>query len=59
MVVAGQHHAPVALPPGQRPGTHLQEAGWAALLVWTGAESLVPPEIDPRSVQPVASRCTD
>ena len=33
---------PVALPTGKRPGTLLQEAGWAPGPVWTGAESLVP-----------------
>jgi len=27
--------------------------------VWTGAENLAPPEFDPRTVQPVASRYTD
>ena len=40
--VDGQGHAPAALPPGKRPGTHLQEAGWALGPVWTGAENLTP-----------------
>jgi len=59
MVVDGEYHNPAALLPGQRPGTHLQEAGWALLPVWTDAESLAPRGFDPRTVQPVASRCTD
>ena len=38
--VGGQHHAPVALPPGKDPVTIVQEAGWAPGPVWTGAENL-------------------
>jgi hypothetical protein len=37
----------------------VQEAWWATGPVWTGAENLVPPGFDPRTVQPVASRYTD
>jgi hypothetical protein len=38
----------------------LQEAGWAPGPVWTGAENLAPlTGLDPRTVQPVASRYTD
>ena len=37
----------------------LQEAGWASGPVWTGAENLAPPGLDPRTVQPVGSRYTD
>jgi len=38
--VSGQQHAPAALYPRERPGTHsLQEAGWAPGLVWTGGKS--------------------
>jgi hypothetical protein len=33
----------------------VQETGWAPRPVWTGAENLDPT----RTVQPVASRCTD
>ena len=37
-----------------------KEAKWTPGLVWTGAKNLVPsPGFDPRTVQPVASRCTD
>jgi len=36
-----------------------QEAGWAPGLVWAGAENLAPIGIDPRTVQPVASRYTN
>ena len=38
----GQGHAPAAPYPWERPGTHLQEAGWASGPVWTGAENLGP-----------------
>ena len=38
----------------------VQKAGWAPGPVWTGAENLVPPpRLDPRTVQPIASRYTD
>jgi len=41
----------------------LQEVGWAAWPVWTGAEILAPlpppPEFDTRNVQPIASRYID
>ena len=36
-----------------------QVAGWAPGTVWTGAENLAPPELDPLTVQTVASRYTD
>jgi len=36
MGVGGQRQAPV----GTRHGTHLQEAGWASVPAWTGAENL-------------------
>ena len=47
MGVGGQRHAPAALPPGKRPGTHYTEAGWAPGPVWTGAENLSPTGIRP------------
>jgi len=40
--VSGQQHAPAALYPRERPGTHftiLQEAGWAPWPVWTGGRT--------------------
>jgi hypothetical protein len=40
--------------PGKDPVPILQEAGWAPGPVWTGAENLAPPGLDPRIVQPVA-----
>jgi hypothetical protein len=55
----GQRHAPDALYPGKDPVPIVQEAGWASGPVWTVAENLAPPEFDPRTVQPVASRYTD
>ena len=37
--MGGQSYAPAALPPGERPGTHLQVAEWDPGPVWTGAEN--------------------
>jgi hypothetical protein len=42
MRVGVQLHAPAALPPGKRPGTHLKEAEWTPGPVWTGAKNLAP-----------------
>ena len=44
--------------PGKDPVLIVQEVGWAPGPVWTGAENLASPRFDPRTVQPVASRCT-
>ena len=52
--VRGQRHAPAALYPGKEPVPIVQEAEWAPEQVWTCAENL-----DPRTVQPVASRYID
>ena len=60
MGMGGQRHAPAALPPGKRPGTHCI-GGWVgprAGLDGCG-KSRPPPGFDPRTVQPVASRYTD
>ena len=60
MGVGGQSNAPAALPPGRRPGTHCI-GGWVgprAGLDGCG-KSLPPLGLDPRTVQPVASRYTD
>jgi hypothetical protein len=46
-----------SLTPGKTRYPLVQEAGWAPGPVWTGAENLAPP-LDPRTVQPVASRYT-
>ena len=46
--------------PGKDQVPIVQEAGWAPGPVWTGAENFATsPGFDPRTVQPVASRCTD
>ena len=45
--------------PGKNLVPNVQEAGWAPGPVWTGAENLPPPGIDPQTVQPVASRYVD
>jgi len=58
--VGGQRHAPAALPPGKRPGTHCI-GGWVgsrAGMDWCG-KSRPPPGFDPRTVQPVASLYRD
>jgi len=59
MEVGGQRHAPTALPPGKRPGTHCI-GGWVGLQGRSGLVRKIspPPDFDPRTVQPVASRCT-
>ena len=46
--------------PGKDPVPIVQEAGWAPGPVWKVVENVAPPTgIDPRTVQPVASRYTD
>ena len=40
--VRGQRHAPAALYPRERPGTHCTEGWLAPGPVWTGAENLTP-----------------
>ena len=45
--------------PRKDPVPTVQEAGWAAGPVWKGAGNLAPPGLDPRTVQPVASRYID
>jgi len=57
MGLGGQRHAPATLPQTKKNPVHtIQEAGWAAGPVWTGAPSL---GFDNRTVQPKASRNTD
>jgi len=45
MGVGAQHHAPAALPPGKRPGSHCK-GGWvghrAGLLKYTIEEEIIP-----------------
>ena len=55
----GQRHFSAALPLGNRPGTQLQEAGWAPRRSGRARKITQPQEFDPLTVQPVASRCTD
>ena len=38
--MGGQRHAPAALPPGKRPGTHCIKAWWAPGPVWKDADNL-------------------
>ena len=60
MWVDNQHHVPAALFTGKRPGTHCTGVwfGLRACLDGCG-KSRHPPEFDPQTVQPVASRYTD
>jgi len=59
-MVGGQRHALAALPSGKRLGTHCI-GSWVGRM--TSLDGYVkfhrPPEFDPRTVQPVASRYTD
>ena len=53
-LVSGQQHAPAALYPRERPGTHFT-GGWVGPRAGLdGAENLVPTGILSRTVQPVA-----
>jgi len=60
MGMGGQRHAPAALLPGKRPGTHFT-GGWMGPRAGPDecGKSRPPPGFDPRIVQPVASRYTD
>jgi hypothetical protein len=61
MELGDQCHAPAALPPGKRPGTHCIGVWVGPRAVWKGAEKSrpPPPEFDPLTFQPVASCYTD
>jgi len=53
-VVSGQQHAPAALYPRERPGTHFT-GGWVGTRAGLdGRKISSPPGFDPRAVQPVA-----
>jgi len=58
--VGGQRHASTTLPTGNRPGTHCIGG---CVVPRVGLDrwgiSFPPPGFDPRTVQPVASRCAD
>jgi len=55
MGLGGQRHAPAALPPGKTRYTLYRRLG----LDGCGKSRPPPPGFDPRTVQTVASRCTD
>ena len=61
MEVGGQHHAPVALPPGKTRYPLYRRLGWAPWVGLDGCGKCRPPyrDSDPRTVQPVASRYID
>jgi hypothetical protein len=57
-VLGGQRHSPAALPPGKRPGAHCA-GGWMGPIAGLDGcrKSHPPPGFNPRTVQPVATRC--
>ena len=58
--VAGERHAPAALPPGTTRYPSYRRLGGPPRPVCTGAKYLAhPPGFDPRTVQSVASRYTE
>ena len=59
MGVGGHHHAPAALPPGKRPGTHCTGGRVGPRAALDGCGKCSPTGIRSRTVQPVASRFTD
>ena len=60
MRVGGQLHAPAALFPGKRPGSPLYRRLGGPQGRSGRVRKIAPtPGFDPRTVQPVASRCTD
>ena len=58
-MMGDQRHASAALPPEKRPRTHCIE-GWVGPRAGLGGcgKYRPPPGFDPRTVHPVASRCT-
>ena len=60
MGVGGQRHAPAALPPGKKPGTHCT-GGWVGPRVGLDGcgESRPPLVFDSRTVNRIASVYTD
>jgi len=57
--VKGQRHAPAALYPRERPGTHFT-GGWVASRACLDERKISsPPGFDPGQSSPVASRYTD
>ena len=59
MGVGGQRHAPAALPPGKTRYPLYRRLGGPQGRSGRVRKISHPPEIDPRTVQPVASRYTD
>jgi hypothetical protein len=60
MEVGGQGHAPAALAPGKRPGSHCTGSWFDPRAGIDGyGKSRPSPGFDARAVQPVASRYTD
>ena len=59
MGVGGQHHAPATLPPGKTRYSLHRRLGGPQGRSGPVRKISPPPEFDPRTVQPVASRYTD
>ena len=55
----GQHHTWAVLPLRKSPSTHFM-GGWVGLGVQSGQAQQISPQpgFDPRTIQPVAGRCT-
>jgi len=56
MGVGDQRHVPAAYPRGKDKVLIVHKAMWALGPIWTGAKISPPPEFDPRTGWPVASR---
>ena len=59
MGVSGQQHAPAALYPHEKPGTHCTGSWVGPGAGLDGRKILPPPGFDPRTIQPIVSRYTD
>ena len=59
MGLGGQRHAPAALPPGKTRYPLYRRLGGPQGRSGRVRKISPPPGFDPRTVQPVASRCTD
>jgi len=45
--------------PGKGYAPIVQEAGWPPVLIWTAAENITLPVIDPQTIQHILNHCTN